>query len=60
MSTRRLLGWALGGQASSFVVTLLGSIILARLLSPREMGVYAIAVATVGILSILSTAGPAS
>ena len=60
MSTRRLLGWALGGQASSFVVTLLGSIILARLLSPREMCVYAIAVATVGILSILSTAGPAS
>lgn len=60
MSTRHLLGWALGGQASSFVITLLGSIILARLLSPHEMGVYAIAVATVGILSILSTAGPAS
>ncbi len=57
MSVRKSLAWALSGQASSFLLTLTGSILLARLLSPREMGIYAVANATVGVLSIIGAAG---
>ena len=34
-----------------------GSVVMARLLSPREMGVYAVAVAIVGILAVLRSLG---
>lgn len=57
MSVRKSLAWALSGQAATFLLSMAGSILLARLLSPREMGIYAVANATVGVLSIIGTAG---
>ena len=44
-------------QAASFVVVFAGSVVLARLLSPYEMGVYAAAAAILGILATLRSFG---
>jgi O-antigen/teichoic acid export membrane protein len=40
-------------QGSSFVLQFASSVVLARLLAPREMGVFAVAIAIVGALSIV-------
>ena len=60
MSVRRSLGWAFGGQFISFAVAFVGSIIVARLLSPHEMGIFAIAMATQGIVQIFFAFGVGS
>lgn len=57
MSLRRSLAWTALAQGLFFVIQYGGSIVLARLLSPREMGVYAIALATIGLLGILQAMG---
>lgn len=57
MSVRRSLAWAFSGQFAALVVGFLGSIVVARLLSPREMGVYAIAMAAQGIVGIFVNFG---
>ncbi len=44
-------------QGSLFVLQFGGSIILARLLTPYEMGVYAIALAVIGVLSAIQAFG---
>ena len=48
---RRALAWSVYGQLFSYTVFFAGSVLIARLLSPHEMGVFAIAVATIGVLS---------
>lgn len=55
MSVRKSLAWSYGGQAFTFVVTFASSVIVARLLSPRDMGVFAIASAVSAILSIATS-----
>ncbi len=57
VSVRKSVAWAFSGQFISFAVTFVGSIVMARLLSPGEMGVYAIATAVLGILQIVSAFG---
>ena len=57
MSFRKSLAWAYAGQIASNLLTFVGSIIVARLLSPHEMGIYAIAMATFGVFGIVSTFG---
>jgi len=54
MSVRKSVFWAFAGQIISFTTTLGTSIIVARLLSPHEMGIYAVAFATVGVLQIMT------
>jgi O-antigen/teichoic acid export membrane protein len=44
-------------QAVFFVVQFLGAVIIARLLSPYEMGIYAIAMAVTGVLSAIQAFG---
>lgn len=56
-SLRKSLFWASFGQVGFFVAQFASSIVLARLLSPREMGVFAIGVATVGLVSIFQALG---
>ena len=51
---RKAFFWTVAGQFSSLTLLFVGSIIIARLLSPREMGVYAIAQATIGILQLVT------
>src|SRR6201989_3002525 len=45
------------GQAAFFLLQFAGSVVLARLLTPYEMGVYALAAALVGVLSIVQSFG---
>lgn len=54
MSVRKSVFWAFFGQFVSFATTLASSIAVARLLSPREMGVYAVAFATIGVLQMIA------
>lgn len=55
MSVRRSLAWMALGQGSFFVFQFAASIIIARLLKPYEMGVFSIALATIGILSVIQS-----
>ncbi|MDB5421451.1 MAG: hypothetical protein JWR59_1398 [Brevundimonas sp.] len=57
MSVRRSVAWAYTGQIFSLAASFVTSIIIARLLSPHEMGVYAIAMATVGIIEVATAFG---
>lgn len=57
MSTRRSVFWAFSGQFVSAAVGFGSSVAIARLLSPYELGLNAVAVATSGILSIVAASG---
>lgn len=60
MSVRRSLAWAFSGQFIAFAVQFAGTIVIARLLSPSEIGIYAIAMAALGIIQVVTTFGIAS
>lgn len=57
MSIRRSLAWMMASQGVLFVLQFTGSVVLARLLTPYEMGVYAVAAAIMGILGIVQAFG---
>lgn len=57
MSIRRSLAWAFSGQFAAFFVQFAGSIVIARLLSPQEIGIYAIAMAAIGIVQVVTSFG---
>ncbi len=57
MSVRRSLAWAYSGQITSFAIQFATSIIIAHILSPHEMGIYAIAMAVQGIIWIFTNFG---
>jgi O-antigen/teichoic acid export membrane protein len=57
MNLRKALAWSISGQMSSTVISFVSSIILARLLAPHDMGVFAIAMATIGILNTVAAFG---
>ena len=54
---RKALLWSSASQVATFIIMFLGSVVVARLLSPREMGVYAVSLATIGILQIIAAFG---
>jgi O-antigen/teichoic acid export membrane protein len=54
------MSWSVGCQLVSFVAGFGGSLIIARLLSPTEMGLNAIAVAMMGVVQIVATFGISS
>jgi O-antigen/teichoic acid export membrane protein len=54
---RRSLAWVGFGQVSYFILTFLGSVAVARLLTPHDTGIYAIATAMVGLLAIIQAMG---
>lgn len=56
-SVRRGLAWMMFSQGGLFVIQFGGSVIVARLLTPYEMGIYAVAYAIVGILSTMRALG---
>ena len=43
------------GQLIGFAVAFAGSVVVARLLSPAEMGIFAIAAALIGIIGVLTS-----
>lgn len=57
MSVRKSLAWAFSGQIFNVIVQFGGSLIVARLLSPYEFGVYAISMAAIGIVQVFATFG---
>lgn len=57
MSARRSVAWMAAAQGSYFALQFGGSIILARLLSPHDMGVFAIALAMVALLALVQAFG---
>lgn len=60
MSFRKSLVWTAGGQLAYFPVQFAGSVVLARLLSPNDFGVNALAVAISGVLCILQSVRPSA
>lgn len=57
MALKKSLAWMGGAQVLSGLVQFASSVVLARLLTPYETGIYAIALATVGFLGIIQTLG---
>ena len=57
MTVRRSLAWMAAAQASIFALQFGASVIVARILTPYEMGVFAVAMAIVGTLGILQAFG---
>lgn len=57
---RRALAWTFVGQLLSFAATFGTTVALARILSPREIGIYAIGLAVSGVLQALSAFGIAT
>lgn len=53
MTFRKALAWSVNGQIASYLVFFVGSVIVARLLTPHDMGVFAIGMATAGVLGTL-------
>jgi O-antigen/teichoic acid export membrane protein len=47
----------MASQGVLFILQFVGSVVLARLLTPYEMGVYAVAAAIMGILGIVQAFG---
>ena len=56
-SIRQNLAWMGLSQGLLFVVQFAASVAIARLLSPRELGVYAVAAALIGLLNIIRATG---
>jgi O-antigen/teichoic acid export membrane protein len=57
MSLQKSLGWMGLAQAISILTQFAASVVLARLLSPREFGVFAVALAVSGVLSLIQALG---
>jgi O-antigen/teichoic acid export membrane protein len=57
MSFRKAVAWSVMGQILSFVFSFGGSVVVAHYLEPRELGVFAIALATAAILNTLTSFG---
>lgn len=56
-STRRAIAWTSGGQVVSFIMQIVTQVTLAHLLTPFEIGVFAVALATTSLVSATQSAG---
>lgn len=57
---RRAMAWTFAGQAASLLATFGATVALARILSPLEIGIYAVGLAVSGVLQALSSFGVAA
>jgi O-antigen/teichoic acid export membrane protein len=57
VAVRRSLAWMTFGQGSFFILQFAGSIAIARLLSPYDVGIFSVAMAVVGLVSVVQTLG---
>ncbi len=57
MAIRRSMAWMAGGQMAFFILQFIGSVVIARLLAPYDVGVFAVAMAVVGLVSIIQVVG---
>ena len=56
-STRRAIAWTIGGQLVIFTLQLFTQVAVARMLTPREIGVFAVAMATTSLITATQGAG---
>lgn len=54
---RRAFLWTILAQFLSFGISFAAMVVLTRLLTPREMGIYAVALATYGAFQVIATFG---
>lgn len=57
MSLRTSLAWTYVAQATSFVVTFSSTIVVARIVSPRDFGIFAMAAAVTTVINVLMQFG---
>ena len=57
MSVRRSLVWAYSGQAISFLITFSSTLVVARLVTPRDFGIFAMAVAVTTVINVFMQFG---
>ena len=57
MSLKRSLAWMALAQGSALVLQFAASVVLARYLTPYETGIYAVALAMVGVLALMQALG---
>jgi O-antigen/teichoic acid export membrane protein len=57
VALRKSLAWMAFSQSSSFLLQFLAAVVLARYLSPYEMGIYTLAAAIIGVLSLMQALG---
>jgi O-antigen/teichoic acid export membrane protein len=60
MSVRRSMGWSFSAQFLNFIIAFSCSVIIARLISPREFGIYAMGGAITGLVAIIFNTGLAT
>lgn len=57
MALKKSLAWMGFAQVTALALQFTSSVVLARLLTPYEMGIYAVSAATVGVLSVIQAFG---
>lgn len=57
MSVRKSMAWSLTGSVGFFVIQFAASVVVARLLTPAEFGIYGVALATVTLLLAFQNLG---
>ncbi len=57
MSVRKSMAWSLTGSFGFFVIQFVASVIVARLLTPVEMGIYGVALAALTLLTAFQNLG---
>lgn len=57
MSVRRSLVWTYGAQAASFFITFASTVVVARLVTPRDFGIFAMAGAVTTIINVFMQFG---
>ena len=57
MSVRKSMAWSLTGSVGFFVIQFVASVIVARLLTPAELGVYGVALAALTLLTAFQNLG---
>ena len=60
MTVRKSLAWSFFSQIASFSISFFGSVVITRLLTPLEIGVYAIASAIIGVIGVAANVGISS
>lgn len=53
MTFHKALAWSVYGQIVTYVMIFAASVLIARHLTPHQMGVFAVAIATIGVLNTL-------
>lgn len=57
MSARKSMAWSLTGSFGFFIVQFVASVIVARLLTPAELGIYGVALAALTLLTAFQNLG---